>query len=1158
MEVNYPTRIVLDVPVADSYKELDTITIDSSWARAHGQATISTESPDLKIGTAARFALGASADLELCIFSCNDFNILNIDVDQRSPLPLLPTPIVSKNTTTINPLLAIALGVGGSFRLPDVQLSGTVADGNSYKAEGTDRDFINLAVDVDTWVSRAVGFSVPLSLDGSMAGIPLSYNILDYKDRIKYTQSQEFEFTPTGVRGTLQFPVPVEFTERNASGGAVVSGTSSQVTFQVGNSVDIVVPEGVPDFLNVTPSFSLENSFRHDSTMTLTRSLEREVGEVHARIPSVQVIPGIPAVTKEVCDPTGIFSEECHDVTITPEIPAVNSPNINLDIGPLERKTLAEFSVDNAFWSETWELGGFQPIAVGAIQINPQYTPVARIDGPTFGPGGQGQRVAFGGNRSSDRDNHPLNYFWDFGDGKFSSSSPNVVHVFEANRSHTLRLTVDDGHETNSVTHTIDIDTIAPTVFRVDSNPSTDDGVLSENEALRDLDVSELRVTFSEAVRDPPGHTGADDVTNPAGYLLVSGGNNGFIDSVPCTIAGAQCSMLDQQQLESDSETRLLPGQHGQSFTPSISGSLTRLSVYIIEDRGESVTLRIFDGGISGSPPFTSFIGPQLHQQGVTLFSGWNDITLGSPVPVVAGRQYSYQLDGLTAIDPFVSNNGNTYPRGRALGLPAHDHLFKTFVAPPLSSSPYAFLGDDLSVAVDSVSYDAATRTATLLVNGGTRLPIGRYRLLARGRAIRDIPGNSLDGNGDGLPDDDFIRNFSITTAPPRVARINSLAETTDAEITEYEGTPLSITELLVAFNEPVQDPPGNSGPDDVTSPANYSLVGAGANGLFDSLRCDILVPDCIVLHNQQTSSNGDIGLIDGQFGQTFTAGIDGDLTGISFKINSVVPLSGLRPEGTLQVFSGGVAGTPPFQRPTSSLPLHEQRVVLLPGWNDITLSSPVLLFKGQEYTFRLVDIGQISSPILNLGNQGRAFFSACCHHLFKTFVVPVASTPPFAFLGDDNLVPIDGVTYDDDALTARLRLNGGNPLGGDKYRLYVAGGNSIKDLPGARLDGNGNGIEGGDFLRNFTVVNVPPVVANVDTVGTSGGGTVDDGESFEANVTQLRVTFSEPVLDPQGDTGTHDVTNPANYTLIGAGPNGVMQAVPCDSLVPTCFSRPS
>ena len=85
---------------------------------------------------------------------------------------------------------------------------------------------------------------------------------------------------------------------------------------------------------------------------------------------------------------------------------------------------------------------------------------------------------------------------------------------------------------------------------------------------------------------------------------------------------------------------------------------------------------------------------------------------------------------------------------------------------------------------------------------------------------------------------DDFSFIISGTdTTPPRVVEIGSWEETADGIITEGEVIDVDISELMVRFSEPVQDPPGDSDPDDATNPANYLLFDDGGDG-FDTIDC--------------------------------------------------------------------------------------------------------------------------------------------------------------------------------------------------------------------------------------------------------------------------------------------------------------------------------
>jgi hypothetical protein len=63
------------------------------------------------------------------------------------------------------------------------------------------------------------------------------------------------------------------------------------------------------------------------------------------------------------------------------------------------------------------------------------------------------------------------------------------------------------------------------------------------------------------------------------------------------------------------------------------------------------------------------------------------------------------------------------------------------------------------------VVYDAATNQAAVVLDLDSALPAGSYRLLACGStSIIDIAGNPLDGDGDGIGGDDFMRDFQVTS----------------------------------------------------------------------------------------------------------------------------------------------------------------------------------------------------------------------------------------------------------------------------------------------------------------------------------------------------------------------------------------------------------
>ena len=72
---------------------------------------------------------------------------------------------------------------------------------------------------------------------------------------------------------------------------------------------------------------------------------------------------------------------------------------------------------------------------------------------------------------------------------------------------------------------------------------------------------------------------------------------------------------------------------------------------------------------------------------------------------------------------------------------------------------------NDTQYTVDSVSYSTSNYTATLSLNSGSALPIGKYRLFVCGTtSIEDPAGYTLAGDGTNAGTD-YTVDFSVTTA---------------------------------------------------------------------------------------------------------------------------------------------------------------------------------------------------------------------------------------------------------------------------------------------------------------------------------------------------------------------------------------------------------
>jgi hypothetical protein len=88
----------------------------------------------------------------------------------------------------------------------------------------------------------------------------------------------------------------------------------------------------------------------------------------------------------------------------------------------------------------------------GGAGVN--FEPQAKILAPSEGY--VGQEILFDGSQSSDPNDDPLNFYWDFGDG-ITSTEKKPTHTYQNSGEYLVILTVDDGMASSTTTTTIKI-----------------------------------------------------------------------------------------------------------------------------------------------------------------------------------------------------------------------------------------------------------------------------------------------------------------------------------------------------------------------------------------------------------------------------------------------------------------------------------------------------------------------------------------------------------------------------------------------------------------------------------------------------------------------------------------------------------------------------
>jgi hypothetical protein len=139
---------------------------------------------------------------------------------------------------------------------------------------------------------------------------------------------------------------------------------------------------------------------------------------------------------------------------------------------------------------------------------------------------------------------------------------------------------------------------------------------------------------------------------------------------------------LDQQQTTQN--LAIVASDQWQSFTPGVSGFLTKLELRISAVQDFPAILRIYEG--------EGTAGTLLTTQSITVTYVWNvwkTYTFYSPALLESGNQYTFRITALSEIE-FLLEGADTdnYPGGRWNDSEStNDCLFKTYMAPPLYQS---------------------------------------------------------------------------------------------------------------------------------------------------------------------------------------------------------------------------------------------------------------------------------------------------------------------------------------------------------------------------------------------------------------------------------------------------------------------------------------
>jgi fibronectin-binding autotransporter adhesin len=495
--------------------------------------------------------------------------------------------------------------------------------------------------------------------------------------------------------------------------------------------------------------------------------------------------------------------------------------------------------------------------------------------------------------------------------------------------------------------------------------------------------------------------------------------------------------------------------------------------------------------------------------------------------------------------------------------------------------------GDDATVSINSILYDGSTKTATVNINNATPISSGWYRFFVCANVQR-ITGIALDGNGNLIPGDDYVRNFSVDTPQSGTTfTVNSFIDTQD---TICGVGNCSLREAVIAANAATGStiiiPAGiynlslTGTGDDLSLTGDLDILttmqfnGAGAANtivhgmgdmVFDVKNSAIVTFSGLTIENGNASGIRVRNLADVTVNNSLIRNNLG--RGIAVQGSSALPP---RPRLTIlnSTLTGNLGGVDAYQANViarnSTFTGNDAGGSYGGGINEaggsLSLNNVTIAnnHANEGGGVKTSGGGTVQNSII-YGNTADVYGNNCRGNLVSAGNNLIGSDLPnlctFQPLASDliNVDPQLGPLQDQGGTTPTRALAVGSPaVSGGNPSVPGSGGTAclVTDQRGiTRIEA---GCDIGAYQSQFA-----PYVTKVSSITIPYLGQFFEGGVTDVNVTKILVTVSEPLNDPAGDTDPSDVTNPANYQLISDGTDDTFQTNSCsisqgdDSFIP-------
>ena len=405
VDIDYPVRVEVTVPEANTFRAGDQVTIETSWAVLSDDVTMDTDMWATDLALRGRFGMHHEANYEICLFDCTgDLDFFpTMDVPEEG-FSIFRTQggsfgigdeEVTDAASFADFLASTLTGITAFTKAPD-PLGATTLTGTRLSADGSD-EWAVLDVDIDSFLRfLKVIPGLPFPPLGAClelidyGAFDLCYETVDLDSQFRIFQDEDLSFDAS-VQVRVDFPTALGYHVADPGGTVTESGTAASVAFPVGHSLTVYTPASV-DPLDLAPTFSLENTIERDTDLRIKywmTNRELQLSFDMAQVSGTDSRDVDNGSNKRDCpsfksDPVG--NVECWALGLF-ELPGkwlkwvsnwvtdtvTKTANaINFDVGPLVVENFAETESTVPLFSNSWELGGFEDFAGQILTLDPE------------------------------------------------------------------------------------------------------------------------------------------------------------------------------------------------------------------------------------------------------------------------------------------------------------------------------------------------------------------------------------------------------------------------------------------------------------------------------------------------------------------------------------------------------------------------------------------------------------------------------------------------------------------------------------------------------------------------------------------------------------------------------------------------------------------